>query len=54
MINENKIMAAQDLINNFAGNTPQVKHIRKDRGLIERTESQKIILAEDNREVLLG
>lgn len=29
-----------------------VKKVKADRGLIERTESSKIILAEDNRQVL--
>lgn len=34
-------------------NTPkQVKVVKKDRGLIERTESSKIVLTEDNRQVL--
>ena len=31
---------------------PEVKVVKKDRGLIERTESSKIILTEDNRQVL--
>lgn len=31
---------------------PQVKKVKTDRGLIERTESSKIILTEDNRQVL--
>jgi hypothetical protein len=30
-----------------------VKVLKKDRGLIERTESSRIILAEDNRQVLM-
>lgn len=30
----------------------QIKMIKKDKGLIERTESSKIILTEDNRQVL--
>lgn len=30
----------------------QVKVVKKDRGLIERTESSKIVLTEDNRQVL--
>jgi hypothetical protein len=33
----------------------KVKYIKRDRGLLERTENEeKIILAEDNRQVLLG
>lgn len=31
---------------------PKVKKVKSDRGLIERTESSKIILAEDNRQLL--
>lgn len=31
---------------------PDVKVLKKDRGLIERTESSKIVLTEDNRQVL--
>lgn len=30
----------------------KVKVVKKDRGLIERTESSKIVLTEDNRQVL--
>ena len=30
----------------------EVKIVKKDRGLIERTESSKIVLTEDNRQVL--
>lgn len=33
-------------------NPENIKRIKKDKGLIERTESSKIILAEDNRQVL--
>lgn len=34
-------------------NVPKsVKVVKKDRGLIERTESSKIVLTEDNRQVL--
>jgi hypothetical protein len=32
---------------------PEVKVVKKDRGLIERTESSKIIITEDNRQVLI-
>lgn len=35
-------------------NPTPVKRIKNEKGLIERTESSKIILAEDNRQVLLG
>ena len=32
--------------------TQKVKVVKKDKGLIERTESSKIVLTEDNRQVL--
>ena len=47
-INE-KIDAAEAVMDMMA---PEVKVVKKDRGLIERTESSKIILTEDNRQVL--
>lgn len=31
---------------------PEVKRVKKEKGLIERTESSKIVLTEDNRQVL--
>lgn len=33
--------------------TPKVKRIKKEKGLIERTESSKTILTEDNKELLI-
>ena len=55
MLNENKFANAQDLLNGI-GTPRKVKRIRKEAGLIERTEldNEKIILAEDNRQVLFG
>jgi len=44
-----KIEAAEQLVNELQ---PEVKVVKKERGLIERTESSKIILTEDNRQVL--
>ena len=48
-INEEQISAAEERANILSDN---VKVVKKDRGLIERTESSKIILTEDNRQVL--
>ena len=44
-----KIATAEAVLNAME---PEVKVVKKDRGLIERTESSKIILTEDNRQVL--
>lgn len=43
------------LINNININ-PNVKYVKRDTGLMEREEviGKKIILAEDNRQVLFG
>ena len=46
-----QIEKAETLAQNF--DMPKVvKIVKKDRGLIERTESSKIVLTEDNRQVL--
>lgn len=54
-INSNKIQDAQEIIDSI-NPKQKVKYVKKDRGLIERTskEEDKIILAEDNRQILLG
>ena len=44
-----RINAAAEVLSTI---TPEVKVVKKERGLIERTESSKIILTEDNRQVL--
>lgn len=49
MIDKNQISAIEDAVKNMQ---PEVKVVKKDRGLIERTESSKIIITEDNRQVL--
>lgn len=53
-LNTNNIENAQKLVGKLNGK--KVKYIRKDAGLIEREEinAEKVILAEDNRELLLG
>ena len=46
-----KISMAEAIIND----TPvkEIKRIKKDKGLIERTESSKTILTEDNKQLLV-
>ena len=52
-MNANLINNAEQLIE--SNEEQKVKYIKRDRGLLERTENEeKIILAEDNRQVLLG
>ena len=45
------IERAEALAQNLS-NPQEVKVVKTDRGLIERTESSKIVLTEDNRQVL--
>lgn len=52
MINENKINNAENIIDSMKNVT--IKRVKKDNGLLERSQSEKIILVEDNRQVLLG
>lgn len=54
-INEMDTKEKIELINNvFTEQKPKAefKRIKKDKGLIERTESSKITLTEDNKELL--
>lgn len=56
MLNENNFSNAQNLLDGIGSGAKKVKRIRKEAGLIERTqlEDEKIILTEDNRQVLFG
>ncbi len=49
MTTDEKIAMAQAALS--SGSAP-VKRVKKDKGLIERTESSKTILTEDNKELL--
>lgn len=53
MTTSEKIAMAQEVLNNNSqeGNI-KTKRIKRDKGLIERTESSKTILTEDNKELL--
>ena len=47
---DKRISMVEDIIND----TPkEVKRLKKDKGLIERTESSKTILTEDNKQLLV-
>lgn len=57
VFNVNNIERAEELINGInQDNTTSVKFIKKEKGLIERTEldNKKVILVEDNRQIILG
>lgn len=47
---KDKIKQAEVALNEMA---PEVKVVKKDKSLIERTESSKIVLTEDNRQLLV-
>lgn len=48
MTTSEKVQMAQSVL----GNTQTPKRLKKDKGLIERTESSRTILTEDNKELL--
>lgn len=55
MIDNEKIKQVEDLLNDMEGKEipkQKVKVIKKDKGIIERTENSKIVLTEDNKMVL--
>lgn len=52
VLNENKLNDAQNLINDIVGKDVNVVRVRGDKGLIERTESKKVIIVEDNRQII--
>lgn len=53
-LNSNSIENAQSLIDSLG--TENVKRVKKDAGLLEREKmnDDKIILTEDNRQILFG
>lgn len=51
MTTSEKIAMAQNVLNDNIQAAP-VKRVKRDKGLIERTESSKTILTEDNKELL--
>lgn len=54
-MNANKIDYAQHIIDDMMGsNNIKIKRIKKDNGLLERKETEKVILVEDNKQLILG
>lgn len=47
-----KLAMAQEILSKEDNKKNNVKRLKKDKGLIERTESSKTILTEDNKELL--
>ena len=52
MTTSEKIALAQDVLSGADQAAAPVRRVKKDKGLIERTESSKTILTEDNKELL--
>ncbi len=47
-----KVAMAQEILSKEDNKKNNIKRLKKDKGLIERTESSKTILTEDNKELL--
>ena len=57
ILNTNKLSKAEELVNGLTNNSDTViKRIKNEKGLIEKTEANKnkVILAEDNRQIICG
>lgn len=52
MNTDEKIIAVSEILNDTEETKKPVKRIKKEKGLIERTETSKIILNEDNKQLL--
>ena len=54
VLNANKLSKAEELVNGLTNNSSVT--IKNDRGLIEKTEADKnkVILVEDNRQIICG
>lgn len=52
MNDEEKIIKAEEILTQTMSNEKNIKRVKKEKGLIERTESSKIVITEDNRQVL--
>lgn len=52
MNDEEKIIKAEEILTQTISNEKNIKRVKKEKGLIERTESSKIVITEDNRQVL--
>jgi len=51
---EEKVMDKISMAESIINDEPKaIKRIKKDKGLIERTESSKTILTEDNKQLLV-
>ena len=49
---QEKAARIEEILQNQEENEGRVKRVKKDKGLIERTESSKVILTEDNKQLL--
>lgn len=53
-MDEKMLSRAEGIVNALsAEETDRVKYVKRDKSLIERAESAKIILTEDNRQILI-
>lgn len=51
-MNSNRLNEAEQIVSDMCS---EVMYVKKDKGLIERNEmGKKVILVEDNRQVLFG
>ena len=53
-MDENMLSRAESIVNALNGVDPnRIKKVKSEKGLSERTESSKVVLTEDNRQILI-
>ena len=52
-MDSDKLKKIENILDTIDNNIEDIKILKNDKGLIERTTTSKIILTEDNRQVLM-
>lgn len=51
-MNKEDLLKANTIVDSMGQDNKNVKHIKSDKGLIERVEINKVVLTEDNKMLL--
>lgn len=54
MVTMEQINKAQEIASMINDENVVVKRVKKDKGLMEKTNSEKVVIVEDNRQILNG
>ena len=54
MVTMEQINKAQEIASMINDENVVIKRVKKDKGLMEKTNSEKVVIVEDNRQILNG